>query len=129
MLGYQVSKVGEAQIHAMFAVADMDEYGVATWIKQPMHLNCGFSGARMRLQKDTQTQIDSCGVEHVDHLFQPDRKAVAGVKSSGFLGLPHCEIHVYARSRCTLASANVLLAIAQAYCRKIINHQYRSNKV
>ncbi len=28
VLGYQASKVGEASIHAIFAVADMDEYGI-----------------------------------------------------------------------------------------------------
>ncbi len=48
----------------------------------------------MRPRKDTQAQVDSRGVDRVDRPFQPDRKAVAGIKFSGCLDQAHCKIHV-----------------------------------
>jgi hypothetical protein len=63
------------------AVADVDEgWNVAAQVEQRMHLDGRFGLMKARPGKDAQAQVDGCGIECVDCLFQFHRKAVAGIK-------------------------------------------------
>ncbi len=112
MQNVPASEVGEAAIHDVkaagfgyqkiehidlvhLAVADRDEgWNIAVQVEQRRHLDGSLGGAEACPRKNAQAQVDRCGIECVDRLFQLDRKAVAGVELSGSVDKAHREIHV-----------------------------------
>src|SRR6476659_7511474 len=57
-----------------------------------MHFDGSLGGAEMCPRKDAQAEVDGCGVECVDRLFEFDSKTVLCVELARHFDLTECEI-------------------------------------
>ena len=91
-----------------FAVGYKDHRGdAATQIQKGMKLDGPFALAELGPREERQAQVDRCGIESVDRVFQLDAEVFVGIESSG-LGNQDLSKVCIRQSRTWLAWAKVL---------------------